>query len=327
MPSTTAVILTNLGTPDSLELGSVKRFLREFLSDPLVVRLPRLLWLPLLHGIILPLRSPKTLQAYSRVWGEDGSPLLAHASRQRAALQEKLFERAHVELAMRYGNPSFISTLRLLRDAGVKRLVMLPLYPQYSVTTTATSYKHLLQSLKQLDYAPEIEFIGYYPDHPAYIDALAESVREHWQQGQRHLLMSFHGLPQANVERGDPYQRQCETSARLLAAKLGLDESGWSIGYQSRFGRQAWIQPYTSDVLKGLVARGIRAVDVICPGFSADCLETLDEIRVEYRNEFLGHGGEAFDYIAALNDRDAHIEMMRQLVDAHLPGDDRPGSV
>ncbi len=319
MPASTAVILTNLGTPDTLELASVKRFLREFLSDPLVVRLPRLLWLPLLHGIILPLRSPKTLQAYSRVWGEDGSPLLAHANRQRAALQEKLFEQAHVELAMRYGNPSFTSTLRLLRDAGVRRLVVLPLYPQYSVTTTATTYKHLLHSLKQLDYAPEIEFIGYYPDHPAYIDALAESVREHWQQGQRHLLMSFHGLPQVNVDRGDPYQRQCESSAALLAEKLGLDKSDWSIGYQSRFGRQAWIQPYTSDVLQHLVSRGIKAVDVICPGFSADCLETLDEIRVEYRHEFLQLGGDEFDYIPALNDRAAHIEMMRQLVKPYLP--------
>jgi protoporphyrin/coproporphyrin ferrochelatase len=318
MPANTAVILTNLGTPDQLQLGSVKRFLREFLSDPLVVRLPRALWLPLLNGIILPLRSPKTLQAYGRVWREDGSPLLVYANRQRAALQEKLLEQAHVELAMRYGNPSFTSVLRLLRDAGVGRLVVLPLYPQYSVTTTATSYKHLLHSLKRLDYAPALEFIGYYPEHPAYIEALAESVREHWQQGQRHLLMSFHGLPQANVDRGDPYQQQCETSARGLAQKLGLGESDWSIGYQSRFGRQAWIQPYTSAVLKRLVARGIKAVDVICPGFSADCLETLDEIKVEYRNEFLELGGEALDYIAALNDHDAHIEMMRQLVEPHL---------
>jgi len=318
MPASTAVLLTNLGTPDTLELASVKRFLREFLSDPLVVRLPRPLWLPLLHGIILPFRSPKTLQAYKRVWSEDGSPLLVYANRQRAALQEKLFERAHVELAMRYGNPSFTSTLRLLRNAGVERLVVLPLYPQYSVTTTATSYKHLLHCLKQLDYAPAIEFIGYYPDHPAYIEALAESVRGHWQQRQRHLLMSFHGLPQANVDRGDPYQRQCESSAGLLAAKLGLNKSDWSIGYQSRFGRQAWIQPYTSDLLKDLVSRGIKAVDVICPGFSADCLETLDEIRVEYRHEFLQLGGEAFDYIPALNDREAHIEMMHQLIEPFL---------
>ncbi len=318
MPANTAVILTNLGTPDRLERASIKRFLREFLSDPLVVRLPRLFWLPLLYGIILPLRSGKTLQAYSRVWGKEGSPLLAYANRQRNALQEKLLGQAHVELAMRYGNPSYPSVLRLLRDAGVDKLVVLPLYPQYSVTTTATSYKHLKNTLRDLNYSPVVEFIGYYPDHPAYIDALAESIREHWQQGQRHLLMSFHGLPQANVDRGDPYQQQCEKTAQLLAAKLELDATDWSIGYQSRFGKQAWIQPYTSAVLHQLVERGVKAVDVVCPGFSADCLETLDEIEVEYRNEFLQLGGEQFSYIPALNDRDAHIEMMQKLVQPYL---------
>ena len=319
MPAKTAVILTNLGTPDTLELSSVKRFLKEFLSDPLVVRLPRLLWLPLLYGVILPLRSPKTLQAYSRVWGADGSPLLVYANKQREALQQTLLEHAHVEFAMRYGNPSFVSVLRLLRNAGVDKLVVLPLYPQYSVTTTATSYKHLLKAMKELDYAPKIEFIGYYPDHPAYIAALAESIREHRQPGEHHLLMSFHGLPQANVDRGDPYQRQCEQTAALLAQALGLQPSDWSIGYQSRFGKQTWIQPYSSDVLGSLVTRGIKAVDVVCPGFSADCLETLDEIKVECRHEFLQLGGEELDYIPALNDRDAHIEMMRQLVDPYLP--------
>ncbi|MCP4876067.1 MAG: ferrochelatase [Gammaproteobacteria bacterium] len=321
MPAKTAVLLTNLGTPDRLDRSSVKRFLREFLSDPLVVRLPRVFWLPLLHGVVLPFRSGKTLQAYGRVWDEQGSPLLSFSNRQRTALQQKLFEQAHVELAMRYGNPSYASVLRLLRDAGIEKLVVLPLYPQYSVTTTATSYKHLKNSLRDLDYSPAVEFIGYYPDHPAYIDALAESIREHWQQQQRHLLMSFHGLPQANVERGDPYQQQCETTARLLATKLGLSDSDWSLGYQSRFGKQTWIQPYTSDVLHQLVQRDVKSVDVICPGFSADCLETLDEIEVEYRNEFLALGGEHFSYIHALNDRDAHIEMMRQLVEPYLSGE------
>ena len=319
MHSPTAVLLTNLGTPDSLELGSVKRFLKEFLSDPLVVRLPRVLWMPILYGIILPFRSPKTLAAYSRVWSEQGSPLLAFSRRQREALQQMLFERAHVELAMRYGEPNYASVLRLLRDAGVQKLVVLPLYPQYSVTTTATSYKHLMTQLAALDYKPEIEFIGYYPDHPAYIAALAASVRAHREPGERHLLMSFHGLPQANVDRGDPYQRQCETTARLLASELGLTDAQWSIGYQSRFGKQTWIQPYTSDVLARLVKQGIKSVDVICPGFSADCLETLDEIQVEYHEEFLQLGGEAFDYIPALNDDEAHIDMMRQLLEPHLP--------
>ena len=314
MSQSTAVLLTNLGTPDRLDRTAVKEFLREFLSDPLVVRLPRIFWLPLLYGIILPLRSGRTLEAYSRVWSEDGSPLLAFAKRQRDALREKLPEAVRVELMMRYGNPSYASILQPLRDAGIEKLVVLPLYPQYSVTTTATSYKHLKNSLNQLDWDPTLEFIGYYPDFPPYIDALAESVNEHWQQGKRHLLMSFHGLPQANIDRGDPYQQQCEKTARLLAEKLGLEASDWSIGYQSRFGKQTWIQPYTSDVLHQLVDRGITAVDVICPGFSADCLETLDEIEVEYRKEFLDLGGEAFSYIHALNDRASHIDMMQQLL-------------
>ena len=318
MPQSTAVLLTNLGTPDRLDRPAVKEFLREFLSDPLVVRLPRIFWLPLLYGIILPLRSGRTLEAYSRVWGEAGSPLLAFAQRQCDALRGKLVEQARVELMMRYGNPSYASVLRPLRDAGVEKLVVLPLYPQYSVTTTATSYKHLKTTLNQLDWDPKIEFIGYYPDFPAYIDALAESVTEHWQQGQRHLLMSFHGLPQANVDRGDPYQQQCEKTARLLADRLDLEPSDWSIGYQSRFGKQTWIQPYTSDVLHQLVDRGIKAVDVICPGFSADCLETLDEIEVEYRKEFIDLGGEAFSYIPALNDRDSHVSMMHDLVLPYL---------
>ena len=318
MSAKTAVLLSNLGTPDTLERDSVKRFLREFLSDPLVVRLPRLFWLPLLHGIILPLRSGRTLEAYRRVWDEDGSPLLSIARRQRDALQQALLDRAHVDLAMRYGNPSYPATLRLLRDAGIEKLVVLPLYPQYSVTTTATSYKHLKNSLLQLGWDPQLEFIGYYHDAPAYIDALAQSVREHWQQNGRHLLMSFHGLPQANVDRGDPYQQQCEKTARLLASRLGLEDSGWSIGYQSRFGKQTWIQPYTSDVLHRLVERGITGVDVICPGFSADCLETLDEIEVEYRKEFLDLGGEEFSYVPALNDRPAHIAMMQTLLEPYL---------
>jgi len=326
MSATTAVLLTNLGTPDRLERAAVKRFLREFLSDPLVVRLPRAFWLPLLHGIILPLRSPRTLEAYRRVWGEDGSPLLAYAYRQQAGLQQLLQDGTRVELAMRYGNPSFASVLAPLRGAGVDKLVVLPLYPQYSVTTTATTYKHLLATLTELDWHPALEFIGYYPDHPAYIDALAQSVDAHRQGTRRHLLMSFHGLPQANVDRGDPYQRQCEKTAHLLAARLGLGDADWSIGYQSRFGRQTWIQPYTSNVLHGLVERGVTAVDVICPGFSADCLETLDEIEVEYRNEFLALGGEEFSYIPALNDRPEHIEMIRRLVQPYLAGEDSPAA-
>ncbi len=319
MSARTAVLLTNLGTPDRLEVSSVKRFLREFLSDPMGVNLPRWFWLPLLNGIILPLRSPKTLEGYRRVWTDQGSPLLAISKRQREALQKVLLEQAHVELAMRYGNPSFMSVLRLLRDAGVNRIVMLPLYPQFSETTTATSEVHLKRCLQQLDYSPDVELIDSYADHDAYISALAASVTAHWQKSrQHHLLMSFHGLPQVNVDRGDPYQKQCEQTAHLLARHLGLTDDQWSIGYQSRFGKQTWIQPYTSDVLEDLVSRDIKSVDIICPGFSADCLETLDEIEVEYREEFLEMGGESFRYIPALNDQPSHIEMMKQLVLPHM---------
>jgi len=313
MPVKTAVLLTNLGTPDRLDRASVRRFLQAFLSDPMVVGLPRLLWIPLLYGVILPLRSAKTLAAYSRVWGEQGSPLMAFSIRQKTSLQHRLGERVRVALAMRYGNPSFESTLISLPH-DIEKLVVLPLYPQFSNTTTATTRVHLDKCLARLKLAPAIKFIDSYYDHPAYIEALAKSVRDHWQQQQRHLLISFHGLPQVNVERGDPYQEQCEETARLLAEKLALTDSQWSIGYQSRFGRQTWIQPYTADVLAALVNRGIVAVDVICPGFSADCLETLDEIQIEYQDLFIKYGGEEFHYIAALNDDDSHIEMMYSLV-------------
>ncbi len=318
MPVKTAVLLTNLGTPDRLERASVMRFLQAFLSDPMVVGLPRLLWLPLLYGVILPLRSGKTLAAYSRVWGEQGSPLMENSLKQQASLQHRLGERARVALAMRYGNPSFESTLSSPLLEGIEILVVLPLYPQFSITTTETTRVHLAKCLAGLKLAPAIEFIDSYHDHPAYIEALANSVRNHWQQHQHHLLISFHGLPQVNIERGDPYQEQCEASARLLAEKLALNKTQWSIGYQSRFGRQAWIQPYTADVLETLVNRGIKAVDVICPGFSADCLETLDEIQIEYHDFFMQQGGEQFHYIAALNDDDSHIEMMRDLVQPYL---------
>lgn len=320
MSAKAAVILTNLGTPDRLDRAAVRQFLGEFLSDPLVVRLPRLLWYPILYGIILPIRSGRTLEAYRRVWCDEGSPIMMFSRRQQAALQQRLGDSVRVEMAMRYGNPSYAELLADLQTRGIEKLVVLPLYPQYSVTTTATSYKHLTGTLNSLHYSPKLEFIGHYYDHPAYIAALAESVREHWQQGQQHLLMSFHGLPQINIDRGDPYQAQCETSARLLAAELGLDDNAWSLGYQSRFGKQQWIQPYTADVLHEMAVSGLDATDVICPGFSADCLETLDEIVVEYRAHFEQCGGREFNYIPALNDRESHINMMQQLVEPYLDG-------
>ena len=274
--------------------------------------------MPILNGIILPFRSGNTLQGYQRIWGEDGSPLLAFSRRQATALQTALGERTRVGLAMRYGNPSYPDVLADLLAGDIERLIVLPLYPQYSRTTTETSRVHLHACLSRLGANPEIEFIETYHDHPAYIAALAESVREHWQVGQRHLLMSYHGLPQVNIERGDPYQQQCEETSRLLAAELGLEARDWSLAYQSRFGKQKWIQPYTADVLHEMGASGLDSVDIICPGFAADCLETLDEIEVEYRAHYEHCGGREFSYIPALNDRDLHIQMMQQLIESHL---------
>ena len=313
-------MLTNLGTPDSLDRTAVKRFLHQFLSDKRVVEVPRLLWWLILNGIILPFRSGKTLKGYQRIWSADGSPLMAYSIRQRSALQQKIGSDVSVELAMRYGNPSFESVVGRLMESGLNRLIVLPLYPQNSATTTATTFYHLADTLAKYRNLPSIHFIDSYYQHPNYIAALANSVRAHWQKSgqQNHLVMSFHGLPQINVDRGDPYYEQCQETARLLADQLDLEQSSWSLCFQSRFGKQVWLKPYTSDTLAELTSKGVKAVDVICPGFSADCLETLDEIQIEYREFFMQQGGEQFHYIPALNDDGDHIEMMRALVEPYI---------
>ena len=323
MPLKTAVLLSNLGTLDSLDRAAVKRFLKQFLSDRRVVEMPWLPWWLILNGVILPMRSGRTLQAYQRIWTDQGSPLMAYSLRQQSALQEKLGSTIPVALAMRYGNPAFKTVIGKLMQSGLERLIVLPLYPQNSATTTATTFHHLSDTLAGTRHLPSIHFIDSYYQHPAYIEALASSVRAHWQNSaqRNHLLMSFHGLPQVNVDRGDPYYDQCQKTAGLLADQLGLEVSNWSVCFQSRFGKQTWLKPYTSDVLKNLAANGTNAVDVICPGFSADCLETLDEIDIEYRHLFMHHGGEQFNYIAALNDADKHIEMMRTMLKPYLPAD------
>ncbi len=316
----TAVLLTNLGTPGSLDRAAVKRFLKQFLSDPMVVEMPRLPWWLILNGIILPLRSGKTLQGYARIWMAEGSPLMVYAQRQATALQKKLGAEIRVVLAMRYGEPSFKSVIGELLAAGIVRLIVLPLYPQNSATTTATTFQHLAATLSSYRNQPSVDFIDSYYQHPAYIAALAQSVRNHWGEtgSRQHLVMSFHGLPQVNVDRGDPYYAQCRQTANLLAHQLGLEKSEWSLCFQSRFGKQVWLKPYTMETLSELSASGTRSVDIICPGFSADCLETLDEINIEYRNFFMRQGGEQFHYIPALNESDSYIELMHTLVRPYL---------
>ncbi len=320
MPLKTAVLLTNLGTPNSLDRAAVRIFLQQFLSDKRVVEIPRLPWWLILNGIILPFRSGKSLQGYQRIWTDEGSPLMVYSLRQQAALQQKLGNEVPVVLAMRYGNPSFETVVGELMASGLDRLIVLPLYPQNSATTTATTFYHLADTLAHKRNLPSIHFIDSYYQHPAYIEALANSVRAHWKTSshRNHLVMSFHGLPQVNVDRGDPYYDQCQITAKLLVDELGLEASDWSLCFQSRFGKQVWLKPYTTDVLAELAANGTKAVDIICPGFSADCLETLDEIENEYCDFFMEQGGEQFHYIPALNADDEHIEMMRALVQPYL---------
>ncbi len=322
-PATIGVLLTNLGTPAGPTPGDIRRFLKEFLGDPRVVELPRVLWWPILNGVILNTRPRRKVRDYAEIWGEDGAPLMAISIRQAQALQASLSELpVTVELAMRYGNPSIAGGLARLGQRGAAHVLVLPLYPQYSATTTATTFDAVAAALKSERRLPELRFVNHYHDDPTYIDALADSVKDH---RSRHgspdlLLMSFHGIPREYFDKGDPYHCECQKTARLLAEKLGLAGNEWRISFQSRLGPKQWLKPYTDATLRQLAADGVRSVQVICPGFSADCLETLEEIAIQNRDTFLGAGGERFEYIPCLNDTPSHIQMMKQLVLRHIRG-------
>jgi len=317
------VLLVNLGTPDAPTPEAIRRYLREFLSDRRVVDLPRALWLPLLHGVILPLRPRKLVPQYARIWRPDGSPLLAITREQRQALAAQLEADGGGTLvveAMRYGQPSIRTGLAELQRAGATRVIVLPLYPQYSETTTESAFDAVAAALYALGWQPELRVVRDYHDDARYIDALAQSVREHQAEHGRadRLLMSFHGIPQRYVDRGDPYGTQCEATARRLAAALELRDFDWQLAYQSRVGGAAWLGPYTDVVIRQLAHEGVRTLDVICPGFSVDCLETLDEIAIRYRELFVAAGGQALRYVPALNARPAHIDALAGLVRAQL---------
>jgi ferrochelatase len=314
------ILLTNLGTPDAPEKSALKRYLGEFLSDRRVVELHPLAWQPILRGIILNVRPQRSAQAYRKVWTEEGSPLLAITQRQAHALRHHLLRREapafRLEVGMRYGNPSLESALDALLDEGIRRLILLPLYPQYSASTSASTFDQLARLLMKRRNLPSLSFIRAYAEHPGYIDALAASVRAYQaQHGEPdRLLISFHGIPRDYADKGDPYPLECAASARLLAQRLGLADDQWLQSFQSRFGLQEWLKPYTDETLKKWGKEGIEHVQVICPGFSADCLETLEEIDEENREYFLGAGGKRFGYIPALNDDDAHIEALANLL-------------
>lgn len=327
----TGVLLVNLGTPDEPTPSAVRKYLAEFLSDSRVIEIPKFVWLPLLYGIILPKRGAASAANYEKVWLEEGSPLLHYSQRQAELLEQEMEMRfngpVHVELAMRYGNPSIKSGLQTLQDKGARRVLILPLYPQYSATTTATTYDAVLKTLKSWRWVPELRFVGQYHDSPSYIKALTESVKTHWhhldESGEERgevLLMSFHGLPKRNLEAGDPYFCQCQKTGRLLAEALDLKSDQWKLTFQSRFGKQEWLKPYTDATLKTLASDGTKSIDVICPGFPADCLETLEEIQMENRGYFMEAGGETYRYIPALNDNPSHIRALADIIQQHTQG-------
>ena len=325
-PTPLGVLVCNLGTPAAPTTGAVRRYLAEFLADPRVVELPRLLWLPLLHGIILNVRPRRSAHAYQKIWTADGSPLMLHSQAQRDGLAARLADRIPggvvVALGMRYGAPSIAGALRELAQANVRRVLVLPLYPQYSAPSTASVLDAVNRELMQWRWVPEIRTINDYHADPAYVAALAASIREHWAahgRGQR-LLMSFHGIPRSYFLAGDPYYCQCQATGRLLASALGLAADEWLLTFQSRFGREPWLQPYTDHTLEALARDGVKDVDVVCPGFAADCLETLEEIAVQNNEAFMALGGANLRYVPALNARADHLDALSALVLRHCQG-------
>lgn len=322
-PTSTGILVVNLGTPDAPDRKSVRRYLKQFLSDPRVVELPRWLWWLILHVVVLNVRPSRSAKAYRQIWGEEGSPLLAISNKQvkglRSILRRRLGADIHVELGMRYGNPSIADGLARLHQAAPSNLLILPLYPQYSGSTVGSVFDAVSDCLKKWRWVPSVRFVSAYHDHPNYIGALANKIENFWQEhaSRGHLMMSFHGVPKRYLLKGDPYYCQCHKSARLLAEKLDLDESQWSLVFQSRFGREEWLRPYCVEELERLPGSGIKQVDLVCPGFSADCLETLEEIAIQMRQLFLDSGGEQFNYIPCLNDDSEHLEMMATLLGQH----------
>lgn len=321
----TAIVLINLGTPDEPTAGAVRRYLKEFLWDPRVVEIPRALWWLMLHGAVLPFRSPKSAAKYAAIWNKDGSPLKLHTEKQATLLKGYLGERGHqvqVVSAMRYGNPAVASVLEKLKAEGCERILVLPAYPQYSASTTASNFDAVFRHYQKVRNVPELRFVKNYHDHEAYIAALKSTILDYWQNNGRpqKLVMSFHGLPKAFLLRGDPYHCECYKTARLLAEQLGLAEEQYVVSFQSRLGRAEWLQPYTSATVQALGKQGVKRIDVVCPGFIADCLETLEEIAIEAKQEFLTAGGKEFHYIPCLNEAPAWMRGLAEIAEQHLIG-------
>jgi ferrochelatase len=316
------VLLVNLGTPAAPTTKALRTYLRQFLSDRRVVEIPRLLWMLILHGIILRVRPKKSAEAYQEVWTEQGSPLMSYARAQQQALQQRFGAAVQVELAMRYGQPSVDSVTEKMLSDGVRNLLVLPLYPQYSGPTTASTFDALATEFMQRRWLPNLRFVASYHNYAPYIEALAKSVETFWSTHGRadKLILSFHGVPKQFLTKGDPYHCQCHVTTRLLVTRLGLNEGEYLTTFQSRFGKAEWLKPYTDATLKALPSEGIKHVQMICPGFSSDCLETIEEIEVENRDYFMEAGGETYQYIPALNDQTMHIDALQALIEENLHG-------
>lgn len=322
----TVVLLVNVGTPEAPTPRAVRRYLAEFLNDPRIIEMPRWLWWLILHGVILRVRPARSARAYTKIWTPQGSPLLVHSQALSQQLSSSLTEVCpgplRVYLAMRYGQPSISQALNQLRQENVQRLLVLPLYPQYCAATTASTFDAVTDTLKSWRWVPEVRFINGYHDVPGYISALAQSIECHWNTygcGE-HLLLSFHGIPERYFRAGDPYFCFCQKTARLLAEHLSLTPEQYSVSFQSRVGMEDWLRPYTVDHIEQLAKQGVRRLQVICPGFAVDCLETLEEIAMDGREHFLAAGGESFAYIPALNATTAHVDMLTKLVLRHGQG-------
>ena len=325
-PERIGVLVVNLGTPDSPSYFAVQRYLREFLGDRRVINTSRLIWLPLLFGVILPFRPFRTVRKYKSIWLPEGSPLAVYSQRLTAkisrVLQEDLGDRVRVELAMTYGNPSIAHALEALNGQNVKKLLVLPLYPQYCSSTTGPVFDRTSRAMQRWRWLPETRFVNDYYHDAGYIDALTARILEHWAEvGERsHLLFSYHGIPASYVADGDPYQAQSEATTHAVVQRLGLAPDEWSHCYQSRFGSVEWLQPYTEDTLETLAERGVRKLTVVSPSFAVDCLETLEEVAMEYRDKFLELGGERLTLVPALNDDDRHAQVLAAIVKKQLQG-------
>ncbi|WP_299006061.1 ferrochelatase [uncultured Shewanella sp.] len=316
----TGVLLVNLGTPDEPTTSAVRRYLAEFLSDPRVVEIPKLVWMLILHGIILRIRPAKSAALYQQIWTKLGSPLMAITQKQTLKLTKQLDDDVVVDFCMRYGSPSVSTTLQKMHNEGVDKLVVLPLYPQYAAPTTASAFDAIAKELSHWRFVPSLHFINGYHTHPDFIHALAESITRDFELNGRpqKLILSYHGMPERNLKLGDPYYCFCIQTTQLLVEKLGLSETDYMSTFQSRFGKAKWLSPYTDATMEALPTQGVKDIAVVCPAFSSDCLETLEEIEEENRLIFEEAGGERYRYISALNDDDLHIQMMANLVRPYL---------